>query len=129
MLADCAAGAAAGGPDILVGTGNYTWSQSTYVGLSGTAGALYGKCPYIAQVQYGDYTNAGATIANITSTALGSGTAGFNSAEIYWTNRGNDGSAGAWPGVLSSINANPIPTANQVCPTNYTSVRGGCNTN
>jgi hypothetical protein len=128
MLVDCAVGTAVGGPDIIMGTGNYTWAQTTYVGASGSAGAQAGKCPYIAQVQYGDYTNPGATLSGIFSTATGTATGGFNAAEIWWTNRGSDGSAGAWASVLAFINSNPIPSANRACPTNYTSVRGGCNT-
>jgi hypothetical protein len=124
MVADIAIGCAIGGPDVRpTYYGGYTDGQLAYIGDSsaGTS-AQFGKAPYIAFVQSGDYVSGG--VAAIMTESLSS----LKSAQVWWSNLtlGN-GVQGDWvTTVLPAINASPIPSANKVCPSNY-GRRGGCN--
>lgn len=132
-LADMAAGAAASSPDI---TSNFTWGQLGYLGAAngGTSGftSQFRAAPYIALVEVPDYTQT--SLSQITQAALNQPSAsptGLGASEVFWNIESTgSGQPGDWQTqVLPNINSHPIPGANQSCPSNYTRMRGGCNTN
>jgi hypothetical protein len=134
-VADASARAAISSPDIFYGVSNYTWGQLAYIGSAngGTSGftSQAGAAPYIAFVEDGDWPvnggPSGNTMGNMMATALNAVTNnGLQAAEAFWSIEPlGSGVAGDWTSTtLPAINANPIPTLNQRCPTLYRS----CNT-
>lgn len=133
---DIANGLSISGPDTVSSTlQTITYGQLGYVGDSSAAPYNtneIGNAQYIAQVQ-GDWpppigSVSGATFSNIFNQAAGNGTEQFQAGQIWWTVIQSTGNTGDWTGTVSpGITANPIPSGNDYCPSNFTA-RGGCNT-
>ncbi|MGO8999393.1 MAG: hypothetical protein ACLQVI_39210, partial [Polyangiaceae bacterium] len=127
-VADGDAGASASGPDVFSGLSSYTWGQLAYIGSAagGTAGfsSLIGSANYVALVEEPDY--APSTLSGITTTALQD----FHASHVFWCVEVlGAGVEGDWTTtVLPNIEASPIPSGNEACPSNFRA-RGGCDRN
>jgi hypothetical protein len=129
MLADGNIGVSLSGPDVVAGRANWSWGQLTYTGNATGSGYSIneiGTFPFDAIVADPDYPLG--SLESIFSTATSRDPAtGFGAARIWWAldNLG-DGVPGDWATNVSPfISANPIPSANFVCPATYTT-NGGC---
>jgi hypothetical protein len=111
-----------GGPDFYgIGT-SYDAGQSAFLGNVPGSRDLRGKMPQLAFIEGEDYPWGLSFINTTVQTGLKA------SHEIWWILQ--DASAGDWTlHVKAFVDANPVPSANQVCPTAYsTGAYGGCNT-
>jgi hypothetical protein len=115
--ADSAIGAASSSPDVYYPQASLPWGPLSYLGVTAGSTNQVGKAPSVALVEDPDYGFT--SLANITFSALTT----LKASHVFWEMQNWDSA-----GLLTNVNANPIPSGNQVCPSYY-SGRGGCNSN